>query len=239
MNFAAELASEADPEQIGDEIVRVRYEDGGVDEFRLHDYARLYAVPGLYERIVQERLACRSPHEMAALIGGTVDGLGWDRAAVRVIDVAAGNGVSGEELAAAGLRPVLGTDIVDAARVAALRDRPGVYGAYLTLDLPALTGEQRAAIRALRANVLSCVAPVGEDQVPVAALTAAAALLEPDALVAYLHEFALGLPDGVTAEAFGPGVAASELTRRRYVHRLTVSGRPFQMEAVVWRLQAQ
>ena len=31
----------------------------------LHDYPRIYAVPGLYEHVVQERLACRSPQVAA------------------------------------------------------------------------------------------------------------------------------------------------------------------------------
>ena len=35
---------------------------------------------------------------------------------VRAIDIAAGNGISGEALLAEGIRPVLGTDIVDVAR---------------------------------------------------------------------------------------------------------------------------
>ena len=46
------------------------------------------------------------------MLARAADSLGWERDAVRVLDIAAGNGVSGEALAAAGLRPVLGTDIV-------------------------------------------------------------------------------------------------------------------------------
>jgi hypothetical protein len=235
--FTAELAPQQDPAQIGDELVRVRFDDGTTREFRLHDYEELYALPGLYEQIVQERLGCRSPAVVAGLLAEAVDSQGFDRSSVRVIDIAAGNGISGEELAHAGLRPVLGTDIVDAARVAALRDRPGLYDEYLTLDLLALTDQQRATLRALHANVVCCVAPVGEHQVPVAALTAVAALLAPDALVAYLHEAPLGLPDDVTAAAFGADALATELVRRRYVHRYTVNGAPFEMDAVVWRLR--
>jgi hypothetical protein len=239
-SFTAELAPQPDPAQIGDEVVRIRFDDGTTREFRLHDYEELFALPGVYEQIVHERLGCRSPTVVAGLLAETVDRLGWDRSSVRVIDIAAGNGVSGEELALAGLHPVLGTDLVDAARLAAVRDRPGLYDEYLTLDLLALTDQQRATLEALHANVLCCVAPIGEHQVPVTALTAVAALLEPDALVAYLHEVPLGQPDDVTPAAFGSDVLATELVRRRYIHRYTVTGRPFEMDAVVWRVrQAQ
>ncbi len=237
VSFTAELVDQDDPE-IGHELIRVRYDDGRVAELRLHDYEQLYALPGVYEQIVHGRLGCRSPAEVAGLLAETVGSLGWDRGAVRVIDVAAGNGVSGEALAAAGLHPVLGSDLVPAARTAALRDRPGVYDSYLTLDLLALSDAERAAIRGLRANVLSCVAPVGDHAVPPQALAAVAGLLQPDALVAYMHDVEILEVDPVTAELWrsGLGAEAEELVRRRYVHRRTVSGAPYEMEAVVWRL---
>lgn len=242
-NFTVELAEQADPE-IGRELIRVRYDDGRVQELHLHDYETVYSLPGVYEQIVQERLGCRSPAEIASMLSQAIDGVGWDRAQARVLDIAAGNGVSGQALAAEGLRPVLGTDIVPAAREAAVRDRPGLYGEYLTLDLLALSAEQWAALAELRCNVLSCVAPVGDhsSQLPPDALVAAAALLMPDALVAYMHDPTFGGPDPVTADFWERGlggrgrVTAQELTRRRYLHRRTVNGEPFEMVGVVWRL---
>jgi hypothetical protein len=177
------------------------------------------------------------------MLAAAVDKLGWARASVRVLDVAAGNGVSGEALAAEGLRPVLGTDIVPAAREAALRDRPGLYDDYRLLDLLHLDERRRALLAGLGACALSCVAPVGEHpaQLPPEALAAAAATLTPDGLVAYMHDPAFGTPDAVTPELWtrglGPDVRADELERRRYVHRHTVNGEPFEMEGVVWRLR--
>jgi hypothetical protein len=243
-DFTAELADQADPE-IGRELIEVRYDDGRVEELRLHDYDRLYALPGVYEQIVQERLGCRSPDEITSMLAAAFARIGWDASEARVFDVAAGNGVSGEALAAAGLRPVIGTDIVPSARVAALRDRPGLYDDYLTLDLLALTPEQRVAVTGGRCNVLSCVAPVGDhaSQLPTAALVAAAGLLAPDALVGYMHDPTLGVPDPVTQQLWIAGlggrgrITAEELQRRRYLHRYTINGQPFEMDGVVWRLR--
>ena len=242
-SFSAELAEQSDPE-IGRELIRVRHEDGRVEELRLHEYERLYALPGVYEQIVQDRLGCRSPAQLAGMLAAAVDGAGWARAEARVLDIAAGNGVSGEALAAAGLHPVLGTDIVQEARTAALRDRPGLYDDYLTLDLLALTADQRATLSAVRANALSCVAPVGDhsSELPPAVLVAAASLLAPDALVVYMHDPQRGVPDAVTAELWREGLGragthAQEIERRRYVHRYTVNGAPFEMDGVVWRLR--
>jgi hypothetical protein len=237
-DFIAELVVEDDP-PIGQERIRVRHADGRVQELRLHDYEQLYALPGVYEQIVSERLECRSPQELAGILAEVIDALGWDRAQMRVIDIAAGNGISGEALAAVGLRPVLGSDIVPAARAAALRDRPGLYDDYLTLDLLGLSDRERAQIAALKATILCCVAPVGEGGLPPAALAAAAGLLAGDGLVAYLHDVNLGRPDPVTPRFWRDhlGADAEELVRRRYVHRRTINGAPYEMAGVVWRLR--
>jgi hypothetical protein len=67
---------------------------------------------------------------------------------------------------------------------------------------------------------------------------AAAGLLAPDALVVYMHDPHRGLPDAVTAELWAAaGLDAEPLARRRYVHRRTVNGAPFEMDGVVWRLR--
>jgi hypothetical protein len=177
------------------------------------------------------------------MLGAALDGLGRDRAAARIIDLAAGNGVSGEALAAAGMRPVLGTDLEPAARAAVLRDRPDTYDEYLTLDLTDLTADQTARLRALDADVVTCVAPVGTTpgQVPPAALSAVARLLGPDALSVHLHDPRHGTPD-VVDEAFwqrelGPETTAQRIERRGYLHRFRVTGAPYEMEAAVWRLR--
>jgi hypothetical protein len=236
----AELLDQEDPE-IGRELIRVTHPDGRAEQLRLHDYERLYSLPGVYEQIVQERLGCASPAKIASLLAAAVDAAGWPRGDVRVIDVAAGNGISGEALAAQGLAPVLGTDIVPAARAAALRDRPGLYDDYLTLDLLALTAEEHSRLRSLRANALTCVAPVGDgaSQVPTAAFLAAVSVLGDDALVAYMHDPSGGVDDVVCAELWRErlGAEATELARERYRHRLTVNGAAFDMVGVVWRVR--
>lgn len=236
--YVAELVGEPHV-TIGQERIVVRHDDGRRESFALHDYDRLYAVPGLYELIVQERLDCRSPAVMAQMLGDAVDAGGARRDAAVVLDIAAGNGVSGEALAAAGLggRGRYGTDIVPEARAAALRDRPGVYGEYRTLDLLALSPEDREWLRGLRADVACCVAPVGAHAVPVGVLAAVAGLLAPGALIGHLHEPGAGSPDAVSASVLGAG--AVPVARRRYVHRQTIDGRPFEMDAVVWRLAGQ
>ncbi len=215
--FTAELAEQDDP-PIGQERIRVRFDDGRVEELRLHDYDRLYSLPGVYEAIVSDRLGCRSPAVIAGMLGGAADRLRWDRAGLRVLDVAAGNGVSGEALAAEGLVPVIGTDIVPAARAAALRDRPGLYERYVILDLLHVSDEAADDVRA-------------------------AGLLAADALIAYMYDPRVEAQDPVTPAlwALQPSgasvVEALKLARRQYVHRQTVNGLPYEMIGVVWRVR--
>ena len=236
------VTAQGDPE-VGAERIAVYHEDGRTEEVALHDYARLYTLPGVYEQIVQEDLGCRSPTVVAEMLAAALDDLGRARASARVIDVAAGNGISGEALRAAGITPVLGSDIVPEARTAALRDRPGVYGEYLTLDLSALTDEQVAHARKLRADALTCVTPVGEGggRVPPAAFAAAAGLLTDDALVVHLHDPRDGAPDVVDEsywrERLGSQTSATRLAHRHYLHRFLVDGNPYELDAAVWRIR--
>jgi hypothetical protein len=238
--FTVEIPQQADP-QIGRERILVHFDDGRTEELRLHEYERVYALPGLYEEVVQCRLDCRSPAEIASMLAGATDSLGWPRSQVRVLDVGAGNGISGAALVEHGMRPVIATDLEPAARGAALRDRPEVYDSYLITDLVDLSPSQEAAIAALAPNALTCVAPVGAgpQHIPPAALITAARLLTPDAVIAYMRD-ATDEPDLVTEQmwlAGLPGVTlAQELTRRRYRHRYTVNRRPVLMEGVVWRI---
>ena len=237
----ARLATmQGDPE-IGTERIAVYHDDGTVEELALHDYARVYALPGVYEQIVQQDLGCRSPAHIAGMLAGALEALGRDPAQTRVIDVAAGNGVSGEALRAAGMDVVLGTDLVPEARQAALRDRPGVYGEYLTLDLTALSTEQAEHVRSLRANALTCVAPVGtrEGTVPPEVIAAACELLADEPLVATLHDPRHGDPDPLDEQFFATrvGAEATLLDHDRYLHRFLVTGAPYELEASVWKLR--
>lgn len=243
--FTAELPPQEDLGP-GRETVVVRFADGQREEFRLHEYDRVYAVPGLYEDVVQRQLDCRSPEEVAGMLArAAATAPGWAPRETRVLDVGAGNGVSGEALAAHGLVPLVGVDIRESARAAALRDRPPLYEVYLATDLLG-SGERderaRAQIRALEPNVLACVGAVGPGHLPRKALAAAVGLLAPDALVAYTRaapqEGAAAPTNQATwaaeLEALG---AIEELDRRRYRHRNTVNGAPILWEASVLRVR--
>jgi SAM-dependent methyltransferase len=213
-------------------MVEVVFAGGRAARLRLHDYEELYAVPGLYEEVVQRRLGCRTPDRMADLLAGAAASVGRAPRDVRVLDAGAGSGVSGAALAARGMQPVVGLDILPRARAAALRDRPDVYGRYVVADLCALSASDERIIRAAAPNALACVGSVGGDHLPPAAVAAALGLLCPQALVAYGFDFTLG--EDPLRQLLAP--AGHELVRERGLHRRTVTGGERHWEAVVVHL---
>ena len=220
------------PQETGgpdEETFEVTFDDGRIERFTMHDYGRVYAVPGLYEEVVQRMLGCATPDKIAELLARCATG------ELRVLDLGAGNGVSGEALAAAGLRPVVAVDLEPEARAATLRDRPGLYDLVLTADIAALDDDDAAAVRALRPNALTLVGALGNDHVAPAGLAAAASLLTDDALIAYAYP---DYEDDATLQAALADLGAlAELERERYVHRRTAAGGERTWEAVVVRLK--
>ena len=116
MDYEIELQPGDDQTQ---ESLVVRHADGRTERFRLHEYPRVYAIPGLYEEVVQRRLRCASPRRLTELLIGRATDAGTAPAELAVFDLGAGNGVVGEELRARGVATLVASDNIAAARDAA------------------------------------------------------------------------------------------------------------------------
>lgn len=219
------------------------FEFGPVNSRRrvgFHDYARIYAEPGLYERIFIDQLGMRSTFEVVRLFGEALRGLGCDPADQRVLDLGAGNGLGGEALCALGVGWVMASDIEPAAPEAAARDRPGVYEHYVVGDLAdeadALSHHDLTAVVALSA--------IGPGHVPPDALRRALGLLQPHGFFAFAVMPAL-LPESKDEAGRATGypeflaellAQSEELTREAYVHRRQADGSPHNAVALVGRV---
>jgi predicted TPR repeat methyltransferase len=211
----------------GGEYVALR-EGGGEEEIvHLHDYARVYSVPGLYEHIVQDLLRCRSPQVASAAL----ERHAGDPATLRVLDLGAGTGLVGELIRGFGVGVVVGMDAVGAAREACLRDRPGIYDEYLVGELGVLD----AQLRAQRPNALVAAGAFGGTHMPASALAAALTLLPEGAPVVFtIHEHwtQSDEPGGFLtplAEMIDSGQLVV-LERSRFLHRVTTGGEPIHYE---------
>src|SRR3954471_13895457 len=63
--------------------------DGETRRLRYHDYADIYSIPGLYERLIYEELRCESPRVISDLLAGEFERRDIDPATLRVLDLGA------------------------------------------------------------------------------------------------------------------------------------------------------
>jgi hypothetical protein len=197
-----------------------------------HDYAAIYAVPGLYERVFYDALRMRSTGEVVRLFGQVLDELGLDPADQRVVDFGAGNGLGGDGLRALGVGRLVGVDLEPTARTAAERDRPGVYDDYLVGDLGAWPEAELDRLRRLRPTALVALSAVGVGHVPRPTLSRALGLLESGGVYAFAVAPPL-LPESTDPAGRATGypdllralIEETELLRRHeYVHRYRPDG---------------
>jgi SAM-dependent methyltransferase len=221
---------EADGEYIG-----IPSGAGGEEIVHLHDYERIYAVPGLYERIVQGLLQCMSPRFVAATLARTLERRGLDPAQIRLLDLGAGTGLVGELVAEHGVTDVIGIDPLESARDACARDRPGLYRDYLVADLAHPSERLVAEVKALCPNALTAAGAFGGTHAPAEVLRVALELLPSRAPVVFTIDRNWTSSDGSggfktpLAELISSH-ALNLLERSRFQHRLSTSGEPIIYE---------
>ena len=212
--------------------------DGERRRIRLHDYAAIFDVPGLYERLFTDQLECDSPRVVGHLLREQLDEADVDPATLRALDFGAGNGMVGEVLEELGVGTIVGVDLLEEARDAAERDRPGLYDDYYALDLTALGAGDRAALRHQRFNALSCVAALGFGDVPPVAFAQALNFVSDGGWIAFnVRDRFFEETDptgfgGFLRCLFREGVL-EERARVRYAHRISVDGEPLHYLAVI------
>jgi 2-polyprenyl-3-methyl-5-hydroxy-6-metoxy-1,4-benzoquinol methylase len=214
--------------------------DGVKSRVLFHDYATIYSIPGLYERLFYDTLHCESPEAVCGLLSDQLEGeLGEE--GLRVFDVGAGNGMVAEELARRGVDSIVGVDIIEEAKMAAERDRPGLYDDYLVLDLTDIPEDVRAELERRRFNCLITVAALGFGDIPPEAFTAAYDLVEPGGWIAFnIRSRFLAEDDEPTGFSKLIGRMEDEgrlevLAERKYRHRISVTGEPLYYVAIVAR----
>ena len=216
---------------------------GKTREIRFHDYDRIYAIPGLYEFLFYERLKCCSPRVVRELLEDELREEDVDPGSLRVLDLGAGNGMVGEELAELGVESIVGIDLLPEAAAAAQRDRPGVYEGYHVLDLTALSDETRSELRAHSFNSLVTVAALGFGDIPPLAFAEAFNLVADGGWIAFnIKEHFLddGEPTGFSrliGKLLETGVI-DQRAERVYTHRLATNGDALDYVAIAGVKQA-
>ena len=206
--------------------------DGTPRQTGFHDYAALYAVPGLYEAAYFEHLGGASPALLADLVADVVPAT--ERSSCSVLDVGVGTGVVGELLAPLGFRRLAGMDIEPASEVAVRRDRGDLYEDVRTMDLLALTGADRDWLAARAPRLVTVAGAVGFGHLPEDAFAVLTDLLPPGGLLALTaardlpHEPELA---GHARLLLGPAYAVR--AQRDGLHRRTGDGRALEVTGLV------
>jgi len=205
--------------------------DESRERIRLHDYERIFSVPGLYEQVVYDRLRCQSPSTVVDVLRSSVSQSHQQLHGLRVLDLGAGNGMVGEELKKHGVSRLVGADIIPEAKQAAERDRPGTYDAYYIMDFANLTDDQKQEMNTWSLDGLVCVAALGFGDIP------AIAFLEAFNMIANRGWIAFNIKETFLDHSDDSGF--SQLIRelifseyldlyhlRRYRHRYSIEGEP-------------
>jgi SAM-dependent methyltransferase len=203
---------------------------------RFHDYAAIYEIAGLYERLFAERLECDSPRVVTDVLGEQLRAEKVSPAGLTALDLGAGNGLVGERLAELAFGEIVGIDVLQAACDAAERDRPGVYGDYHVLDLTDLTPADRRDLMRHDFSVLVCIAALGFGDIPPLAFAEAFNLVgSPGWIALNIRDRFLQAESGfggLIARMLREGIL-EERSRKRYVHRRSVAGTPLEYIAIV------
>lgn len=218
--------------------------DDNSKQLRIHDYDKVYKIPGLYEEVVYDHLKCDSPRMVCTLLEQEINAVGGPDDELRALDFGAGNGVSGECLVDKfDCNALIGLDIVAEARDAARRDRPEIYDDYYVMDLSEPSDKDLQTLEKYNFNMLLTIAALGYGDIPTQGFINAFNLIEKDGWVAFnIKDRFMSEKDDTgyndTLKAI-MGDSLEALKIRHYCHRLSMSGDPLHYYAVVGRKKDQ
>ena len=156
-------------------------QDGtGWNEFRFHDYGKIFEIPGLYEKIFLEHLSCRSHEIVAEALAQSLKELDLDLTQRKILDLGAGNGHVGAKLRTLGARYLIGVDALKEAHQAAHRDHPQLYRDYL-ITRPNLCQD----IQTHSIDTVVCVAALGFGDVGPELFEEIVGMLKPGNVLAF------------------------------------------------------
>ena len=214
-----------------DEVYFYLQTDTAREKILLHDYDRIFSVPGLYEQVVYDRLKCQSPATVVEVLRHSVSQSHQQLNELRVLDLGAGNGMVGEELKKIGVSRLVGADIIPEARDATERDRPGIYDSYYVMDFSSLKDGERDELNAWSLDCLVCVAALGFGDIPASAFLEAFNMIAKEGWVSFnIKETFLDRKDGSGFSHLIRELIFSEYLDlyqlQRYRHRFSIEGDP-------------
>ena len=214
--------------------------DNGQERIKIHEYDRVYDIPGLYEEVVYNRLQCDSPQVISDLLKNTLQDHDEEQSPLRVLDFGAGNGIVGECLReAVKTEAIVGVDIIEEAKKAVKRDRPEIYDDYYVMDLSEPESSDQKKLNNWNFNALVTVAALGFGDIPTQAFINAFNLVDNNSWVVFNIKDRFFSEDDDTGyneilqDMLGNNLRVYK--KHHYCHRLSMAGAPLYYYAVVGR----
>ena len=215
--------------------------DNGVKKrrLRLHDYATIYDMPGLYERLFCDMLKSRSWEVIPNMLSYEINKSSKEGDSLRVLDFGAGNGMVGEALLSqTDCELMIGVDILPAAKKATERDRPGVYDEYHVIDMSQIEPATRKELAEYSFNCLVTVAALGFRDITTGAFMEAFNLIRNQGWIAFniKDKFLTNQDDTGFARLIRRMLNDDILDTRfeqKYRHRFSLDGKELYYNAIV------
>ena len=209
----------------------------GREKLRLHDYARFYSIPGLYDEFYQ-KLDYRSPRVVCQTLRKKMAEQGDPDKPIRVLDFGAGNGQVGESLnKELDCQALVGLDIIPEARAAAHRDRPGIYDEYYILDMASPSEEDLEKLSGWDFDALVTVAALGFGDISADAFANAFNLMKDGSWIAFNIKDSFLCADDKTGfcRAINSLLHGSleMIETSRYRHRMSLGGAPLYYYVII------
>jgi len=211
----------------------------GDEHIKFHDYVRIYRTPNLYETVFHERLKCQSPNVMKQLFYDHLEESDFSTERLRILDFGAGNGLVGDALSTGHPELIVGIDILDAAKEAALRDRQNVYKDYLVADMGNPDEKTLNHLQSFEFNAMVSVAAFGFGHIAPSSFINSFNLVQPEGWVVFnLRDRFLSNEDKSGFKKILDWINGDFMNlveEKTYVHRLNTIGEPIHYTAIVAR----
>jgi len=214
--------------------------NGREEKIRLHDYRRIYQIPGLYHEVIYQHLKCSTPRFLSEMLMESLCNAGEATSQLRILDFGAGNGVAGKILKdMIGCEMLVGVDIIHEAEKGAEKENPDVYDHYHIIDFYAPTESEVQTLKFFKLNCLWVAGALGYNDIQGQAFVNAFNVVRKDAWVVF------NIKDNFFSDTDESGFkqlifsmeakSLSVLDIKRHFHRYSLSGKPIYYYAIVGR----
>lgn len=221
--------------------------NGQESKYNLQQYQEVFNVPGLYEAVTT-KLKYQSPQTIAMQLIAQVIKAKVEIDSLIVLDIAAGTGFAGKELASLGVKSIVGVDIVPEAAKATQRDYPGVYEKYYVEDLTNITPTAQQELANRGFNCLVCCSSLS-CHFPIQGFINSFNLIENDGWVVFnVNTYIIENLDNTETFEYKKAAEFGQLyhqmvkagilevtSKHYYLHRLLTNGKALDYVAIVAR----